>query len=322
MKKHLLIISAFAFVFGWQAAHAQIINPGFETWSPNMAVPTANDPNSGNASTGWWDYNLFNYAAVGASPISVFQCDTAHSGSYSARIETVIYTPASYTYDAPWGVPFIGHNYLDTLGILFNGNVNELTTTFIPGIPCNQNLTQFSFYYKYKPHGVDTAECRVLLVNHRQAVAGGLVKINTASSTWQQATITFVSVSSLVPDTLYVLFSSSSLDRKPQPGSVLWVDDVSVVGSAGINQLLSAESHVDVFPNPASNSVNFNITGLNNTATTLSIFDITGKKINSVAVHNNLTTINTQVYNNGLYFYQLNDNEGNLIKSDKFSIVK
>lgn len=197
---------------------------------------------------------MFHNASIGASPISVFRCDTFHGGSFSARIESVIYTPTSYSLCAPWGIPFIGHNYLDTLGILFNGNTSEFTATYKPGIPFTQKINQFSFWYQYKPNGIDTAECRVMLVNNRNPVAGGLVKLtNVTGSTWQQATITMTYVSGLTPDTLYVLFSSSSLDKNPKPGSIFWVDDVSVTILSGIEQSAINVNQVIAYPNPVSN---------------------------------------------------------------------
>ncbi|MBI4929771.1 MAG: T9SS type A sorting domain-containing protein [Bacteroidetes bacterium] len=319
MKKTITLLAVFALAI---AVHAQLINPGFETWTNDLAVPTAMNPNSGNGTTGWWDYNFFNSPLVGSSPVSVFRCDTAHSGNFSARIKTTIYTPTSWNIYKAWGIPFIGHNYSDTLGIVFDGNLNETNQVFQPGIPCTQKLTSFSFYYQYFPQAGDTAECRVLLVKQRNAVAGGWFKTNVATGlTWQQATITFAYVDTVTPDTLYTLFSSSSLDRLPKPGSIFLIDDASVTGASGVNQILADESRVDVFPNPASNEINFHVAGVNNAAT-ISIVDITGKEISSVAIHSNLTTVNTHAYSDGLYFYQLYNKAGNLIKSDKFSVVK
>ena len=324
MKRKLLVLSAIIFALATRTAQAQLINAGFETWSTDALAPTANDPNSGNGTTGWWDYNFFNSSFVGSSPISVTKCtDTIHTGTYSARIQSVIYTATSHSLNSPWGIPFIGHAYSDTLGILFNGNVNVTSQSYKPGIPCIQKITQFSFYYQYKPNGVDTAECRVELVHLRASVAGGVFKTGkaTGASGWQQATITLTYVSALTPDTMYILFSSSSLDVKPKPNSVLWIDDVSVTLPAGINEPLSALAELEVYPNPASNSVNFRINGLKNSAT-LSIFDITGKIIDNIIVNDDLTSVNTQTYSNGLYFYRLCDNAGIFIRSGKFNVVK
>ena len=135
MKKIILILSAFALVFTTRFAHAQLINPGFEIWSTDMLVPSAMNPNSGNNTYGWWVYNTFNYSLLGSSPISVIRCtDTVRTGNYSVRLETQVYTPTSWNIYKAWGIPFIGHEYNDTLGILFNGKVNVTTQTYVPGI--------------------------------------------------------------------------------------------------------------------------------------------------------------------------------------------
>ncbi|HEX7413018.1 MAG TPA: T9SS type A sorting domain-containing protein [Bacteroidia bacterium] len=306
MKKSLFILGT-AFCLN---AQAQLINPGFETWSADMAVPSANEPNSGNNTTGWWTYNMFNSSFVGSSPISVFRCDTFHGGALSARIETVVYTSTSYGYTGPWGVPFIGHNYLDTLGILFTGTTNESGPSFKPGIPCTQKLATLSFWYQYKPNGVDTAECRVLLVNQRNPVAGGLVKINTATTgQWVQSTVSFTYVSALTPDTLYVLFSSSSLDKKPKAGSIFWVDDVSTTLVTGIEQFATNNEQVVVYPNPAKGIINIE-SKMQNGNSTLQITDMLGNTVKQAVISNLKSMIDISDLNEGVYNLSLISNEG------------
>lgn len=250
MKKSLLLLGLLTAFF----TRAQIINPGFETWTTDTYVPAAMNPNSGNGSTGWWDYNIFNSSFVGGSPISVTRCDTMHSGSYSARVETVVYTATSWNIYKAWGVPYIGHNYSDTLGILYNGTVNETAATSRPGFPFTQRIQQFNFFYLYRPNGVDTAECRVSLWKSGTLVGGGFYKTTSnTGNTWQQGTVNISYVNSLIPDTMYVLYSASSLDRSPKPGSVLWIDDISTSGATGIEPL-SISSDISVYPNPGKGS--------------------------------------------------------------------
>lgn len=254
MKKYLLLFSAICLFALTASVQGQVINPGFETWSSNLAAPSAMSPNTGNASTGWWDFNNFNNSFVGSSPISVTRCsDTVHSGSYSARIQTQVYTPTSWNIYKSWGIPYIGHEYSDTLGILFNGTVDMLAPTYTPGIPFTQRITEFKFYYQYRPAGSDTAECRVSLWNSGDLIAGGLFKtgIGTGTSGWNQANLTMYYISPLSPDSMYVLMSASSLDHNPKPGSVLWVDDVSVALPTGIDDVTEADAGLNVFPNPS-----------------------------------------------------------------------
>ncbi len=314
MKKLKYLISSVIFLLLSNLANAQLINQGFETWSNDMAVPTAMNPNNGNNTTGWCEYNYFNYAPMGSSPISVKRCtDTVHSGNYSARIQTQVYSSTSWNIYKNWGIPFIGHIYSDTLGILFNGNVNELAITYVPGIPFTQKITQFSFYYQYKPSGNDTAECRVMLVNHRSPVAGGRFKTNisTASSGWQQATINLTYVSSQTPDTLWVLFSASSLDRNPKPGSVLWVDDASVTLPTGIFQMFEKNDNIQMYPNPTNGIISLvQQSQAIRKQQIIEIYNLIGEKIYS-AVNNQQSEFTIDISNQpkGIYFLNLTDGE-------------
>ncbi len=315
MKKTLFISLLLMFLYVEQQVTAQtIINPGFETWSNDFLVPSALNPNSGNNTTGWWDYNFFNSSYIGSSPLSVFRCDTAHSGSYSAKIKTVVYTPTSWNIYKSWGVPFIGHNYFDTLGILFNGNVNETGAKYLPGIPFTQKISTLSFYYMYAPQGGDTAECRALLVKQRSAVGGGLVKIHNAASAWTQATITFTYVSTNQPDTLYILFSSSSLDRKPMPGSTFWVDDVSFTLLTGIDDL-SFSDVVSIYPNPSSDFISVDLPNKQNVE--IEIYTLYGDLVNKVK---NQTKLDVSEYSPGLYLMHIKQN--NQIAIKKIQILK
>jgi hypothetical protein len=313
--KRFLLLTTLALVFAVQISKAQLINPGFETWTADLAVPSAMNPNSGNATTGWWDYNVYNYAPIGSSPLSVFRCDTAHSGTYSARIKTVVYTPTSYNIYNSYGTPYIGHPYSDTLGILFNGNVNETASTYKPGFPFTKKITSFSFYYQYAPNGVDTAECRVSLVKNRSLIAGGSFKASAATgSTWQSATINIIYLDTLTPDTMYVLFSSSSLDRKPKPGSTLLIDDVSVPASTGINDLPALNS-LSVFPNPSNGKIHLQTNGAEKfQGGMLTVYNVIGEVVYSFKTITGQQDIDLSELPGGVYFLQIKNDQGMGIK--------
>ncbi len=312
MKKIVLILSAFSLVFTTRIAHAQLINPGFETWTTDMLVPSAMNPNSGNNTYGWWDYNAFNYSLLGNSPISVIRCtDTVRTGNYSVRLETQVYTPTSWNIYKAWGIPFIGHEYNDTLGILFNGKVDVPNQSYVPGIQCTQNLSQFIFYYQYRPNGNDTAECRVSLMSGTTLVAGGAFKtsVATGSSGWQQAVINFTYVNALTPDTLYVLMSSSTLDYSPKKGSVLWIDDASIVLSTGIKQELGEENDVTIFPNPSNGIFSIQQQIGKKNSQTIEIFNLVGEKIYTTINNKATNEINISTFPKGVYFVKLTDGE-------------
>lgn len=284
MKKLLQFISlALMFVFT-NTLKAQLINPGFETWSNDFLVPSAMNPNTGNGSTGWWDYNYFNSSFLGSSPISVTRCtDTVHSGTYSVRLQTQVYTAASWNYYNAWGTPFIGHPYNDTLGILFNGMANMTTQVYAPGIPFTQKITQFHIFYQYKPNGNDTAVFRVSLVNQRNLVAGGVFKTNvaTGASGWQMATMNMTYINSLTPDTMWVLISSSSLEKNPKAGSILWLDDASVTLPTGVNELLGSGNDMEIFPNPSNGYITIQTSGKNEEEQFVEVYNMLGAKVHT-----------------------------------------
>lgn len=282
MKKLLQFISVAIILVFTNTLKAQLINPGFETWTNDFLVPTAMNPNGGNGSTGWWDYNYFNSSFLGSSPVSVTRCtDTVHSGTYSVRLQTKVYTPTSWNYYNAWGTPFIGHPYNDTLGILFNGMANMSTQVYAPGIPFTQKITQFHIFYQYKPNGNDTAVFRVSLVNQRNLIAGGMFKTNvaTGASGWQMATINMTYINSLTPDSMWVLISSSSLDKNPKAGSILWLDDASVTLPTGINESMSTENDIEIFPNPSTGLVNIHTSTKNEEEQFVEVYNLLGAKI-------------------------------------------
>jgi hypothetical protein len=313
MKKTYLILSAIALMFSTRMANAQLINPAFESWSTDLVVPAAMNPNTGNNTYGWWDFNYFNYALLGSSPISVTRCsDTVHTGTYSARIETKAYTSTSWNIYKSWGNPFIGHEYNDTLGIVFNGKVNVMDQTFKPGTACSQKLTQFKFYYQYKPHGNDTAECRVELLKSGVPVAGGWFKTGdpTDGLGWQLATINFTYVNALTPDTLWVIFSSSSFDSKPKAGSVLWIDDASVTLPTGIEQPLESLNKMEIYPNPSKGSFSIQLQPGKPETQSIEIYNATGEKICSTTPNpKGICEINLSNAPVGIYFVKLYDGE-------------
>lgn len=318
MKKTLFILPALALAFVSTIGHAQLINPDFETWTPDFVVPMAMNPNSGNGTTGWWDYNCFNSPYLGSSPISVTRCtDTIHSGTYSVRVESKVYTQTSWDYYKNWGIPFIGHVYSDTLGILFNGNVNTTAVTYKPGIPFTQKITQLSFYYQYKPNGIDSAECRVALVKSGVPVAGGVFKTNggTGSSGWQQAVVNLSYINSLTPDTLWILYSASSLDGTAKVGSVLWIDDVSVTMPTAVNQVLEDEGDIEVFPNPSNGIFSIRQQTISKKGQTFEIYNLIGEKIYSKMNNKNAALdIDISYSPSGIYFVKIYEEEKIYIK--------
>lgn len=324
MKKNLLILATavLAFTFTAKAQFISAAADDFEVWSADPLNSAAMDPNSGVGSPGWQCLNILSNAFTGGSPVSCFQESTiVHSGSYSCKVVSVALQSASYAYVKA----FLPH---DTAGIVAVGEITTTPTLAMKlGVAYTKRITVApKFWYQYMPQTgagkPDTAFCTITLSHFsggkRNILGAGYVQMNAASS-WTLDSIP-IQYDSLTgnPDTVQVFFSSSSL-YAPVPGSILYLDGVSAV--TGINNLIAPSVSVNVFPNPATTVVNFNISGTD-LATQADIYDITGQKIHSYQFKNSLSSVNTSGYSTGLYFYKLYDKSGTELKVGKFIVSK
>ena len=88
--------------------------------------------------------------------------------------------------------------------------------------------------------------------------------------------------------------------------------------SVGMNENLSSSFSMNVYPNPASSYVNF--VGENENAKQVTIYDITGKAVETQLLNSGKTTVNTANYNNGLYIYKIIDNNGRSLKTGRLTV--
>ena len=112
----------------------------------------------------------------------------------------------------------------------------------------------------------------------------------------------------LIPDTMYVLFSASSLDKEPKMGSILLVDDITTTANAGIEQVKDINRQVLVYPNPASTGFQVGLSGTLS-ASTINVYDVNGKLVLSQPI-NNKTSIDASNLNEGVYNISIITTEG------------
>lgn len=97
--------------------------------------------------------------------------------------------------------------------------------------------------------------------------------------------------------------NSSSLSR------TVIVHDTTKVGVTQ-NEMQSAI--VNIFPNPASDVININATGIKTFPVTMVVYDVIGREVYSKTVNTNLVNerINTAEFNNGVYFVKVSNSQG------------
>lgn len=93
------------------------------------------------------------------------------------------------------------------------------------------------------------------------------------------------------------------------------INDIAI--STGIDKLSGI--NISVYPNPVKDLINFE---LDINSFNVSIIDVTGKIVKVASSINNKLTVSTSNLNNGIYFYSVYDNGGNIIATNKFIVAK
>ncbi len=98
--------------------------------------------------------------------------------------------------------------------------------------------------------------------------------------------------------------------------NVDWQKSAPTVGFADLN---NSATEISLYPNPAKNNVT--ITS-NLTSGLIEILDVTGRLINTIRITSNASKIDVSNYNNSIYFYNVKDNTGTTVYSNKFIVAK
>lgn len=85
-----------------------------------------------------------------------------------------------------------------------------------------------------------------------------------------------------------------------------------------LTEIEKAATTVQVYPNPATDVVNFTIEY--NKAKMVKITDITGREVTTANFDINAAQVNVSTFKAGIYLYQIMDVDGNVIKSGKINV--
>ena len=114
-----------------------------------------------------------------------------------------------------------------------------------------------------------------------------------------------------------------SSNRKPIKGSTLQLDAVifgyHVLPSA--LQEVADKLNISVYPNPTSDVITIS-TDESTQGFHAYICDITGKIVSANNLEGQRTTVNVSEFANGTYIYRIADAQGNILKQNRFNVVK
>ncbi len=235
-------------------------------------------------------------------PQSCWRTDTAHSGSYAARVRSQLFT----SYFIP--------------GFIGTGDINITNQNIALGRQYTSHPDSFATWYKYAGAGGDSAKFEVTFTKYdalnqvSNVIGHGTASVLTNTSTWTRLSfgITWTSVD--MPDTVVIIAASSGgynltnlLSSTGDPGSMLWVDDMMLwSGHIGIEEEYINEN-VHIFPNPATDFVNITTEGLASDLK-LFVYDMNGKQIMAKQMQGNNYLLDVSELPNGVYGVVIQDN--------------
>ena len=213
-------------------------------------------------------------------------------------------------------------------GILLTGTIGFVgaAISLKQGQPFTQKPEGMAYWAKYAPVNTDSAFAFVLLTkwnsvaNKRDTIGITSDVISSSLPTWTKRILPINYLNTTDnPDTLNIIFSSSSRFA-PQLGSAFSIDEI-ILYPANTSGVLELENNgVSIFPNPAQNFLNINIS--NNNITKLTIYSIEGTIVAEEKVLNFTNKINIANLSNGLYFISASDSKNNVVSKSKFEVIR
>lgn len=280
-----------------------------------------------------------NAAAPVATPATIYQIQHTTTPPYdspfntqlisTSGVVTAIQSNGYYLQDGngPWnGVFVLDYTYHPTKGdvVSVTGTVEEyFNLTEIKGV----------IVYNAVAGGVlPTPTALTTLAANDEQYEGTLVKVtnaactaDTTSNTTREWTINDGSGALIADDKMFIYaptlttaynvtgivdYSFSFFKLLPRD-----VNDIQLYTS--IEEINNYK--VSVYPNPVQNQINFELNASN---FSVKIIDVTGKTISNNSTLSNKLKVNTSSLNNGLYFYSVINNNGEVITSSKFIVAK
>ncbi len=221
----------------------------------------------------------------------------------------------------------------DTAGLLLLGKVeNQMIKQ---GEPWNgDELSRLEGWVRYEMmESTDTAY--VLAQSSRydaqndttMIVRSALTFLTGSESSWTQVSVPFQELAGGTADSINIFMTTTpsfifqGYEGTETVGSYLDADGFSLKTAVGIEENVEGMKNYRVFPNPAKEKVTFRI--LDESARSVQLFDVTGKQVKSMdLVSKREKSMNIQELSEGMYIYQVRGENGELIHTDKISVVE
>ena len=260
--RRLITLCVFLFFLFILRSNGQtpVPNGGFETWTTSGGVENPQ----------YWDTP--NVAIEFALPFNtrVVTKSTDHnSGSFSARLESKQLTFPSVVVP---GVVTLGTLTIDIMNQTFSLN---------GGLPISDKPTHLKGFYKYQPKGGDSCTIGIGLTKWnngvRDSVGLGEFSTHDTVNVWTPFYAWIDYVLTEQPDTFNIL-AISSADSVATAGTVLFVDDISLDYTEGLDQRNPAAG-IDIYQDREEQQFLVYFTFESPETTEIQLFNMTGQKV-------------------------------------------
>lgn len=309
MKKQILLLS-FVVAIGF-SSFAQVINLGFENWTPG-GNPPFDEPD------GWATFNSTLYP-LGVTNYTASKGTPAQNGSYALRLETkVLGAPVNDTVTA----------------FAVCGTMSIIPFPFaikLKGKALNQRPMSVSGFYKYSTPGVTDSAAMGVFVTKWNGTSTDTLGIGYGKGAPIGAYTPFTfnmfydpQFNGVTPDSILILILSSANDVYRTVGSVLYIDNLTLNGvDFSTVQLLSSnptESY-SVYPNPANEVFTISAAkiGMNRD---FILYDAIGREVMNLKIEEMSTSIPITKLPEGLYHYKIVSTGNEIIHSGKIDILR
>ncbi|RYU79139.1 T9SS type A sorting domain-containing protein [Hymenobacter persicinus] len=242
-----LLAAAGLLTLGTARAQQAVSNGTLETWVTRH----------GDAPTDWLTFDDALAVALPGFPLppsgGVTKSTDAHAGSFAAKLTSV-----NLTFP-----PVVGPGLLALGTKITQNDVDADTLDLVGGLPYTSRPARMQFYYKFAgtvATSDDRPTASVALTRTvggvRQLVAKGRLFLPTTATTYTLATVPLTYKSSVVPDSIHIVFASADVTYDSNSdftaGNSLFIDDVVMTGTATATRDAQLQAAVGVYPNPST----------------------------------------------------------------------
>lgn len=296
MKKITFFL--FLSIFALSTSIAQVLpNASFDNWTSNT-FPAYDEPNN---------WKTLNPTSGLLGVITCYKATGADVQHGAAALKLVTKSVAGQIAN----------------GIATTGTINTTSQSIGGGLPYTGRPDSIGGYYKYTPVSGDNGFVELQLLGAGgDTDTVGYVRFKTPTTavnsyTYFSKEITYKKTTPVVK-ALWII--SSSKDAVTHyVNSTLFVDNIKVVTNAS-NVQEQQKPQVLVGPNPSNGHLVIKNTITQNI--TLELYDVTGRKIFSKQINENISSIDVSNFPMGLYIYTIVDENSNVIKTDKLIFQK